>query len=133
MSNNDAPSLRESATFGPSEPAVLACLVAAKSNGIVSRYARGMCKTSGHPDHGWWAAGNWGGASMALGGPWSVEFIHRMCELGLISLNPQDGSRGSVTKAGRALLRERLGKASTGTRKDGSSPLNPPTPVTLNE
>lgn len=117
MNSSDAP---PSPMFGPDDPAVLACLAAARQLGLILRYAMGICKHSPRfANEGWWGRKSYG-ASMELGGPWTVEFVGRMCELGLLSMDPTAANTAAITKAGRALLKERLGKALMGNRKAGN-------------
>jgi hypothetical protein len=118
-----APSRELSRMLQPNDPAVIACLEAARGLSLVQRWVPGAMKLSAITDYGWWGAKSYG-ASMDLGGPWSCEFIHRVCEMGLLGMDPQAANRAMITKRGRALLRDVQAKAKVSPARDGATQQN---------
>lgn len=96
----------------------LACLRAAKRGLIREWSASGrLCPMSAHPDYGWFAQSNWSErrGDWLKGGPWSVERIAELCELGFLGVDPKDNGRAVLTADGKRRL-----KASQTTPQDAS-------------
>lgn len=89
---------------------MIACLRAAKRYGLIRKNGDNLsCPSSGTPGLGWWALAMSSDhrADASQGGPWSVEFVAELCELGLLGRKPDQGHRAWITKAGKALIAPR--------------------------
>jgi hypothetical protein len=98
-----------------------ACLTAAKSTGLLRKNAGSlMCPGSAMPSIGWWARSTWTehDTDPGKGGPWSVERVFRLCEMGLLGVWEREESRARLTKSGAALISAARKKASQ-TRQPG--------------
>jgi hypothetical protein len=89
----------------------LACLRAAKSGGLIRRNGANLiCPTSEHQNVGWWGTSSWDGRApdAGKGGPWSLETVAALCELGLLGVkcSPETSVvTALLTRAGAAMLR----------------------------
>lgn len=87
----------------------IACLTAAKAYGLREHRIgeRHPLPSSEQPAHGWWARASWSerAADASKGGPWTIERVHRLRELGLLGTPPDTPDRADLTAMGKRALK----------------------------
>lgn len=101
---SDAPSTLYLASAQMIDAADVACLIAASSAGLGRVNFHGACPSSASPNTGYQALSR-GYVDSSKGGPWSVERVTRLRELGFLYTRAIEVNRAEITREGRRIVR----------------------------